>query len=386
MKGCVQLAKTTWTPKPAEVHAGNVSELKKRIKEGNVSGTYVFYGDEEYTKNYFYDELTGFCGNKALNVKTIAGADFTLQDFVNSCDTAAAESMDMFSLDEFAEEKTSCRLVRLIDPKLDTLGKKEVSEFLSRIEDPDEGVIIVLWLYAGEQDKINKGIYKKIAEASLVLNFRHEQIGSPSLAAWIIKHFKRGNIDIERNVAMFMCTYVGNDMTTLKNEIDNCINYLHYENRTEVTTADIEFICKKSESAQIFEISDNALRGDYSSSMTALSTFAKTCKSPDKAATSVLATVMKAVYDLCTVERFLKTGEGTAIISKKTGLHEFVVKKYANLINLRRKSFDIKGTYAEYASELCLEYDTKNKSSVTDKYELIRELIFKLCYPDNRGD
>ena len=384
MKGCVLLAKAAWAPKPAEIHAGNVSELKKRIKEGKVSGSYVFYGDEEYTKTYFYDELTGFCGNKALNVKTLAGADFTLKDFMNSCDTAAADSMDMFALDEEEEEKPSCRLVRLIAPKLDVLGKKELNEFLSRIEDPDDGVIIVLWLYAGEQDKISKGIYKKIADASLVLNFRREAVGSPSLAAWIIKHFKRGNIDIERSVAMFMCTYVGNDMTTLKNAIDSCISYLNYEKRTEVTAADIEFICKKSESAQIFDISDNALKGDYAAAMAAFSVYAKSSKSPERAASGVFAPILKAVYDLCTVERCLKTGIGQVMISKKTGLHEFVVKKYVNLINTRSKSFNGKGTYAEYASELCLEYDTKNKSSVTNKYELIRELIFKLCYPDSR--
>ena len=379
------MAKTTWAPKPAEVHAGNVSELKKRIKEGRVSGSYVFYGDEEYTKNFYYDELTGFCGNKSLNIKTLAGTDFTFNDFINSCDTVSAQSFDMFALDEENEEKAPCRLVRLISPKLDALGKKELNEFLSRIEDPDEGVIIVLWLYAGEQDKINKGIYKKIADASLVLNFCREAIGSPSLAAWIIKHFKKGNIDIERSVAMFMCTYVGNDMTTLKNEIDNCINYLNYENRTELTTADIEFICKKSESAQIFDISDNALKGDYAAAMAAFSTYAKLAKSPERAASGVFAPILKAVFDMCTVERFLKLGENQTVIAKKAGLHEFVVKKYANLINMRNKSFNGKGTYAEYASGLCIEYDMKNKGSATSRYELIRELIFKLCYPDNRG-
>ena len=375
------MAKNGWAPKPAEVHAGNVSELKKRIKEGRVSGSYVFYGDEEYTKNYFYDELITFCGNKALNVKTLAGSDFKYDDFINSCDTVSAQSMDMFALDEEDETASACRLIRLIAPKLEVMSQKELKEFLNRIEDPDDGVIIVLWLYSGEQDKINKGLYKKIADASLVLNFTREPIGSPSLAAWIIKHFRKGNIDIERSVAMYMCTYVGNDMTTLKNEIDNCINYLYYENRSEVTTDDIEFICKKSMTAQIFDISDNALKGDYAAAMTAFSVYAKTAKSPEKAASGVFAPILKAVFDLCTVERFLKKGEGTAMIAKKAKLHEFVVKKYTNLINLRKKGFDGKGTYAEYAAQICLEYDMKNKSSATSKYELIRELIFKLCYP-----
>jgi len=378
------LNKTGWKPKPAEVHAGNMSELKKRIKEGNVSGTYVFYGDEEYTKNHFYDELTGFCSNKSLNVRTLAGADFKMQDFINSCDTSPAESMDMFSLDDDDNEQSSYRLVRLIAPKLDTLSNAEIKEFLARIEDPDDGVIIVFWLYAGEQDKINKGIYKKIADAALVVNFRRELIGSPALAAWIIKHFKKGCIDIERSVAMFMCTYVGNDMTTLKNEIDNCINYLRYENRTVVTPKDIEFICKKSVTAQIFDISDNALKGDYAAAMSAFSAYVKLSKSPSKAAADVFAPVTKAVFDLCTVERLGKNGDSALAISKKSGIHEFVVKKSMGILSLRKKSFSGKGTYAEYAADICLEYDTKYKSSATDKFELARELIFKLCFPSKQ--
>lgn len=382
------MAKAGWAPKPEEIHAGNVTELKNRLKEGKVSGSYVFYGDEEYTKNYYYDELVSFCGNKSLNVKTLAGSDFKYDDFINSCDTVSAQSMDMFSLDGDDEDDGAsvCRLVRLIAPKLDVMSQKEAKEFLTRVEDPDEGVIIVLWLYAGEKDKINKGMYKKIADASLVLNFRREAVGSPSLAAWIIKHFRKAGVDIERNVAMFMCTYVGNDMTTLKNEIDNCINYLRYESRTELTVADIEFICKKSVTAQIFDISDNALKGDYAAAMTAFSAYAKTAKSPEKAASEVFAPILKAVFDMCTVERFMKTGDGSMMIAKKSGLHEFVVKKYTNLINLRNKGYNGKGTFAQYASEICLEYDMKNKGSATSRYELVRELIFKLCYPDvNRG-
>lgn len=379
------MAKTGYAPKASEVHAGNVSELKKRIKEGNVSGSYVFYGDEEYTKNHFYDQLTKFCGNKSLNVQTISGADFKLDDFLNCCDTVAAQSVDMFSLDDDEDEKNSFRLVRLISPKLDVLSQKELSEFLTRIEDPDEGVIIVLWLYAGEHEKIEKGIYKKIADASLVLNFRREAVGSPSLAAWIIKHFRSAGMDIERNVAMFMCTYVGNDMTTLKNEIDNCVNYLKYENRTEIQIPDIEFICKKSENAQIFDISDNALKGDYAAAMTAFGVYTKHSKSPEQAAMGILAPITKAVYDMCNVEDRLKMGESSLIISKKTGLHEFVVKKYTNLLSIRKKTYNGKDTFAAYAAALCLEYDTKSKGGAQiSKYELIRELIFKLCYPQTR--
>ena len=79
------MAKEFYKEKPAEIHARNLSTLKERIKSGSFSGCYVFYGDEEYTKNYYYEQLCKSCGDKSLNVKSIYGKEFTLKDFIDCC-------------------------------------------------------------------------------------------------------------------------------------------------------------------------------------------------------------------------------------------------------------------------------------------------------------
>ncbi len=372
------MAKNAYNPKPADVHAANVGLLKERIKNGNLSGAYVFYGEEEYTKNHYCEQLMKFCGNRSLNVKTLYGDEFSFEAFINACDTAPAQTMDMFSAMEENDE-TSYRLIRLISPVLDVLTKKEEQQFMARIEDPDEGVIIVFVLYAGDEKNLSQKIYKQITESALTVNFKHEASGSASLGAWILKHFNRAHIELDRSVAMYMSNYVGCDMTTLKNEIDKCISYLANEKRNVLTREDIDFICKKSEEALVFDISSYTLKGDYASAMETLRIYIATAKSKDAAIISVFGLLSKAVYDLCTVEKLLKAGEGTAIISKKTGIHEFVVKKNAAVINERARSFTGKSTYSEYASQMCLEYDTLLKSSRTNKYELLKEFVFKLA-------
>ena len=376
-----------YNPKPEEIHAANISVLKERIKSGKLSGVYFFYGDEEYTKNFYYDKMREACKNTSLNVKMIDGADFELSDFYTACDTEpTAMSFDMFSgIDEDSEKKNNgYRLVKVILPEqkdFKAVTKKDEKHFFSRIEDPDEGVIIVFWLYAGKKDEITKGIYKKIAEHALTVNFKHENKGSSVLTAWIIRHFNHANIDIERNVAMYMSNYVGSDMTELKNEIDNCINYLRYENRNKVTADDINFICRKSEEAQIFDISSKALEGDFAFAMLAFNNLLTTSKNKDDTSMAVLALISKSVNDMCNVQTLVKAGEGVTIIAKKTGLYDFVVKKHLAVLNERARTYTGKGTYAEYASEICLEYDVLSKSSRTDKKELVKELIFKLCHP-----
>ena len=373
-----------YAPKPAEVHAANIGTLKESIKSGNLSGVYVFYGDEEYTKNFYYDKLADACGNRGLNVKTFAGAEFKLEHFINACDTAPADTSDMFSMMEEDEEpKTTYRLVRLINPKLSVLSKKDESYFLSKLEDPDEGTIILFWFYADAEAELTKGIYKQITEAALTVNFKHETKGSPSLVAWILKHFNHEHIEIERNIAMYMSNYVGCDMTELKNEIDNCINYLKFTGRTKITAEDIEFICKKSSEAQIFDISTYTLNGNYAEAMSALKILVDTARKKDDEIAAVFGLIFKSVYDLCNVEINSRAGEGSALIAKKTGLHEFVVKKNLAVLSTRARSFAGKTSYTAYASEVCLHYDALIKSSRTPRYELLKELIFKLACGSN---
>lgn len=373
------MAKNSYNPKPAEVHAANVGILKQRIKEKKLSGAYVFYGEEEYTKNHYYAELVKVCGNKSLNVKSFYGDEFSIQDFINACDTSAATMIDMFSAGEPDKEETSFRLVRFVSPEFSDLTKKDEMQLLSRIEDPDKGVIIVFMLYANEEKKLTKGILKQITDASLTVNFKHEASGSSALGAWILRHFNREKIELDRSVAMYMSNYVGCDMMLLKNEIDNCINYLKYKNRNVLTREDIDFICTKSVEAQVFDISTFTLKGDYASAMATLKNYIATCKSKEDAVAGVFGLISKAVYEMCLTESALKRGEGAAAISKKTGILEFVVKRYMTTINERARTYDGNKSYCEYASEICLEYDTLSKSSRTNRYELLKEMIFKLA-------
>lgn len=362
-----------YTPKPAEVHAANLSTLKERIKNGKPSGAYIFYGDEEYTKNFYYNELLRFCGDRKMNVRTFTSDDFTLADFISACETSAAGAVNMFGGQADDSTETAYRMVRLISPPLEKLTKNDEKYFLSQIEDPDEHTVIVFFLYADETEKLSKGIYKKIADAALPVNFRHETAGSNMLLSWILRHFTKAGIQVDRRTVSYFNNYVGNDMTTLKNELDNCVNFLRYEGRDTLTEADIELVCKKSMSAQIFDISSRALAGDLTSALAAYRVF----RESGEKELIVFGTLSKAVNDLCTVERLSRSGERAPEIAKKAGLRDFVVRNYLQVLAKRKNAG--KSDYAAYAAQTVLQYDTLLKSSRTDGYALLEELIFKLA-------
>jgi len=373
------MAKPAFKEKPADIHARNIVTLKERLKSGMLSGVYVFYGDEEYTKIHYCKQITDAAG-EMLNVTSIYGNEFELTEFIAACETNAIESFDMFSAmdDENTDDEnnSSIRVIKLINPDIASLSKSDSEYFLDFLSQPPENTVIIFWLYAGEEEMLSKSIYKKITELALTVNFKKEPVSSSVLITWILRHFSKEKLNCDRYVAVHLCQTVGNSMTDLKNEIDKVIDYVKYENRDTVTTDDVNFICIKSVEAQIFDVSSGALSGNFVKAMKALEVLRDEKEHP----IVILGTIAKSMRDLCVTESGIKSGNSIPSIAKSAGIHEFIVKKSAEILNSRKHDFHGNNSFTLHCAKLIAEYDKKLKSSRTDGYELLTELVFKLSF------
>ncbi len=372
------MAKKEYREKPQDVHANNLVLLKERTKAQDKSGVYIFYGDEEYTKNHYTNLLLREAGSN-LNVTSFYGEDFTLEAFISACETSAVESFDMFSLD--AEEETdgdgALRVIKLYHPDLSSMSKKDSEYFTDFLSKLPEKTIVIFWFYTGEDETVLKNsLYKQISEFALTVNFKREAVGSSALITWILRHFSKAKINVDRYVAVHLCQTVGNSMTDLHNEIEKLIDYLGYENRDTLETKDIDFICIKSTTAQIFDISSGALSGNFVKAARALNVLKDKREHP----ILILGTISKAIYDLSVTDMYIKQGMSVASIAKETKIPEFIVKNSSAILTQRSRDFRGKDTFTSTCAELCLEYDKKLKSSRTDGYELLLELLFKLSF------
>lgn len=378
------MAKSEYREKPEVIHANNLTLLKEKTKSKSLGGCYIFYGPEEYTKNYYYSQLCSLCGDAALNKKSFYFDEFDLYDFINSVSTYAAQSLDMFSLDDEqdAENETSgIRVIKLIEPDFSVLSKKEEQQFIDVLSELSDDVVVLFWFYPQSKPDFSKTIYKKLSEMALIVYFPFEAPGSPSLIKWCLKHFSLEKINVERYVAVYLLNCVGNDMTNLKNEIDKLIEYLKFENRDTLTNQDIDFICTKSLTAQIFDISGGAFAGNYTKAAKALKFVVDNKEEPQL----ILGTLSKTARDLCLVDKYSKMGLTSKDIAKKANLFEFSVKNL--LSNISKRDPDFKGTtFAKVVSELVLEYDTLIKSSKTNPYELLSELVLKISIAGRKAD
>lgn len=373
------MAKAPFKEKPAEIHAKNIVTLKERIKSKDICGLYIFYGDEEYTKNHYCTRLSAATG-ESLNVTSIYGSEFELTAFISACETSAIESFDMFSVSDESDggdgNDEGIRVIKLINPDFSSMDKKDTQQFLDFISTPHENTVIIIWLYSGSEDILSKDIYKEIAKSALVVNFKKEAVGSSVLITWILRHFAKEKLNCDRYVAVHLCQTVGNSMTDLKNEIDKLIDYVRFENRDTITLDDVNFICIKCMEAQVFDISQGALNGNFLKAATAL----EVLRDKKEAPVMIMGTISKAVRDMCVTDICIKSGISIPAIASSTGIPEFVVKRSAEALNNRKHDFHGNNSFPASAAALVKEYDKKLKSSRTDGFELLLELIFKLSY------
>lgn len=370
------MAKISYKEKPSEIHAKNVILLKEKIKSRNIDGVYLFYGDEEYTKSHYCRQITEAAGD-FLNVTSIYGDEFDLTEFISSCLTTAIESFDMFSEENGDDEdENSVRIIKLFNPTLSSLDKKDTDYLIDFLSTEHDNTVIIFYLHSGEQDVLSKGIYKKISETALTVNFKRESPSSSVLITWILRHFSKAKLNCERHVAVRLCQTVGSSMTDLSNEINKVISYVRYEGRDTVTAEDVSFICTKSVEAQIFDISGGAMTGNFRKAANALEVLRDKKESP----VLILGTIAKSMKDLCTTDYYIKNGVALPTISKITGIPEFIVRNSSEILNSRKHDFHGNDSFTRRASELISAYDKKLKSSRTDGYELLLELIFKLSF------
>lgn len=363
-----------------EENSKNIGLLKEKIKQKDVSGVFVLWGQEEYLKQYYIKELEKICGNNAFNCKTIDGKSFSLSEFVG-CVSASAGGFD--DDNGFFDDKPKSnlqagerRFVRVISPDFSALSEKDVRLLCECLCALPCDTCVVFTYY---EDKaitsayFEKSTIKKIYENALVCEFRHMEEKSPALLKWCSRHFASCGVQIQSDVLSYFCSSVGNDMSVLENEIQKVCAYVLQMSRNEITKTDIDFVCVKSYQAQVFDVSSNTIAGNYDVAVKSLAVLKNSKVEP----LNILGAISKAVLDLCSVEHYVKNGMSAVQISKITGIKEYPVKKNMAILSNR----NIKcAALCRNSTALCSEYDEKLKNLRTDGYELLAELIFKLCY------
>ncbi len=221
----------------------SVKILSDNIKSKNFSTLYYIYGEEEYLKNYYYNELkqksvTDFF---EFNIVEFDNKNFDYLDFCNSVN----------SYPVMAEHK----FVGVIDFD-NSMINNEFTSFLKNIPQ--------FCTVAFFDTEVKKATNKNVLEQAITdANGVCVKVSKPtesSLAAWVTRHFKKNNKTISTSDVNYIIAIADNDMRLLSNEINKLCSYVSGDT---ITRSDIEKLVTKSIEANRFEISDAFCHKDY---------------------------------------------------------------------------------------------------------------------------
>ena len=211
-----------------------MEQIKKDIANGEIKQFYLLYGEENYLKSQYREELV-----KALvdvednmNYYYAEGTSFQLQNMVDIGNT----------LPFFAER----RVLVLENTKLFKKAADGVDGYLENF--PESTYVIFV---ENEVDKRNR-LYKWMSQHGYA-----SEMNTPNakmLGAWVKGLCKQEGKQIEDSTIFYLIEHIGTDMLLLKNELEKVFCYS--TGKEQITMEDIREICISQATDKIFEMLD----------------------------------------------------------------------------------------------------------------------------------
>lgn len=329
--------------------------LKADISEKNISSLYLFWGQEDYLREFYLEKIKALLlpkGLEELNYKRFEGKDINL--------TAVMEAID--ALPAFSER--TIVEVRDFDIYKCAADKKEKVEAI--LEDlPDYCCLIFVYTSPEFKPDGRTKMHALIKDKGVPVEFKRQE--HSDLINWIRRRFAALGVEIGRGEAEYLIFYCGGLMTGLITEIEKIGAYAEGK---KVTRADIEQVGTPALDAVVFKLTDALSAKDYENSAKILGDLLAMRESP----IMILAVVGKQMRQMFTARLALDNRLGADYIQKLWGLRSSYPARL--LMDSARK---LSTSWCREAVLLCAETDLRMKSTGGDSEVFIKELFIKLA-------
>ena len=218
-------------------------ELKKQIQENKMSNCYLFYGSEDYLKQFYTKRICQKFvpeGTETFCLRKYDGKENTLDDVLEG-----AQSMPFMS--------DYC-VVIAHDFPLDELDETDKEKLLAYLSDLPDTSITVFWMDSIEVSLKSakwKWIVDNFNKYATTINFAKPD--TRELKKIICAYVKKQGCVIGDKAAMYLVEIVGDSLNTIFNEIEKLCNFVGQGN--EITTEHIDATAVRSLEARVFDLS-----------------------------------------------------------------------------------------------------------------------------------
>ena len=338
-----------------------LQRLKSALKTGEVSNFYVFYGEEAFLKERYW---------QMLEKKLMDGpaAEFNFHRF--SADTlspqALSEALDAMPM---MAERTLLRVDDVDFFKQPEHAREQYREILSDLPD-----YCCLVLYYDTVDWKPNGTMRKLNE---VFQTRCEQVefckqSERDLIAWIVRHFRAHEKSVSDQLCQYLIFITDGTMTTLAGEIEKVASYAQ---GAEITKGDVDAVVIPALTAQTFDISNALTDGNYDAALRKLQDLYAMQTEP----VLILGAISNQMRRLYYARTVMAAGRGQQALMELTGL-----KSYPAGLTMTAARRVSEG-FCRSAVELCLQADRDMKSSRDDPERILDVLIAALAREARNG-
>ena len=207
--------------------------ITKDIQNHQFKPVYLLSGEETYLTRQFCERLAeAIAGDDSMNVNRFQEKNPDIREIISLADT----------MPFFAES----RLIIIENSGFFKRDSSELADYLSQM--PESTHII---FREDEIDKRNR-LFKKVKELGYFAEMKRQT--EAELERWILTILKKEQINLTRSTMNYLLETIGTDMNVIRNELDKLIAYLG--DKKVLEPADIDKICSRQISGQIFEMID----------------------------------------------------------------------------------------------------------------------------------
>ena len=280
-----------------------MKKLSEEIKSGQLKQVYILYGEEAYLRSQYKDKLkTALLGDgDAMNFHYFEGKEVRSQEVIDLAQTMP-----------FLAER---RVIMLENSGLFSHGGEDLAEYMSAISPTAYFVFVEPTV-----DKRSK-LYKAATAKGRAIEFKAQD--ETTLKRWILGLLKKENKNItERDLNLFL-DKTGSDMENIRGELEKLFCYCM--EKDVITAQDIEAVCTKQVSSQIFDM-NNAVAERRQKAAMDLYYDLLTLKEPPM---RILFLITRQFNLLLQVKELRNKGFDANTIGEKVGLAGFIARKYA---------------------------------------------------------
>lgn len=342
--------------------AVNEQELKKQIKSDELSNLYLLYGDEKYLVKHYTDLIVKKAvppDFEAFNLHVYDGKDSDINEIVN-----AAEGLPMMS-------GYVCILIK--DLPIDSLNSEISDKILQMILDISPTTVIVVSLLNIDikpKSESAKKMLSQFEKYGVSVNFSHPTLAQ--IFKLIDKKAKQSGCVFPQSEANYLVSLVGDDMTTLQNELDKI---LAYKQEGVVTREDIDALAIKNVQSKAFDLAKALTAGNCDRAMSVLDSLFAMREEP----INILGAVITPYVDMYRAKVYIS---GSMRAEDAAGDFNYRNKEF-RLTNAGRLASKYSIRQLRQFLEVLYEADRLLKSSGIDGRLVLEQTITKLLLVSN---